>query len=101
MPSSRDLPDSGIEPTSLPSPALAGGFFTTSTIWETHITGGSVVKNQPANAGDTGDAGAVPGLGRSSWRRKWLPTPVLLPGKLHGQSLVGYSPWGCKESDTT
>ena len=32
---------------------------------------------------------------------KWQPTPVFLPGKLHGQrSLVGYSPWGCKESDT-
>ena len=29
-------------------------------------------------------------------------TPVLLPGKSHGwRSLVGYSPWGCKESDTT
>ena len=39
---------------------------------------------------------------RFSWRRKWQPTPVLLPGKLHGQrSLVGYSPWGRKESDTT
>ena len=37
-----------------------------------------------------------------NWRRKWQPTPVLLPGKFHGQrSLVGYSPWGCKESDTT
>ena len=36
------------------------------------------------------------------WRRKWQFTPVLLPGKSHGQrSLVGYSPWGCKESDTT
>ena len=36
------------------------------------------------------------------WRRKWQPTPVFLPGKLHGQrSLVGYSPWGHKESDTT
>ena len=35
------------------------------------------------------------------WRRKWQPTPVL-PGKLHGwRSLVGYSPWSCKESDTT
>ena len=34
--------------------------------------------------------------------RKWQSTPVLLPGKSHGQrSLVGYSPWGCKESDTT
>ena len=38
----------------------------------------------------------------SSWRRKWQPTPVLLPGNFHGwRSLVGYSPWGCKESDTT
>ena len=33
--------------------------------------------------------------------RKWQPTPVLLPGEFHGQgSLVGYSPWGHKESDT-
>jgi len=37
-----------------------------------------------------------------SWRRKWQPTPVFLPGKSRGQrSLMGYSPWGCKESDTT
>ena len=36
------------------------------------------------------------------WRRQWPPTPVLLPGKSHGQrSLVGCSPWGCKESDMT
>ena len=33
---------------------------------------------------------------------EWLPTPVFLPGESHGQrSLVGYSPWGPKESDTT
>ena len=38
----------------------------------------------------------------SLWRRQWQPTPVLLPGKSHGRrSLVGYSPWGRKESDTT
>ena len=79
----------------------------------------------------------VRSLGREDpWRRKWQPTPVLLPGKLHGteeeviiyranivgtvllrycwyhstvlllvllvlRSLVGYSPWGHKESDTT
>ena len=36
------------------------------------------------------------------WRRKWQPTPVFLPGESHGwRSLVGYSPLGCKESDTT
>ena len=34
--------------------------------------------------------------------RTWQPIPVFLPGESHGQrSLVGYSPWGCKESDTT
>ena len=38
----------------------------------------------------------------SIWRRQWHPTPVLLPGKFHGRrSLVGCSPWGHKELDTT
>ena len=37
-----------------------------------------------------------------SWRRQWHPTPVLLPGKSRGQkSLVGCSPWGRSELDTT
>ena len=41
-------------------------------------------------------------LSACPWRRQWHPTPVLLPGKSHGQrSLVGCSPWGCEESDTT
>ena len=36
------------------------------------------------------------------WRRKWQPTSVFLPGKFHEErSLVGYSPWGCKELDRT
>ena len=36
------------------------------------------------------------------WRRKWQPTPIFLPGKSHGwRSLVGYSPWGHRESDMT
>ena len=48
-----------------------------------------------------GDPGSIPGSGRS-WRRKWQPTPVFLPGESHGErSLVGYNPWGHKESDTT
>ena len=39
-------------------------------------------------------------VGKILWRRKWHHTPVSLPGKSHGQrSLVGYSPWGCKELD--
>ena len=41
-------------------------------------------------------------LSSLSRRRQWHPTPVLLPGKSHGwRSLVGYSPWGRQESDTT
>ena len=41
-------------------------------------------------------------LWTKGWRRQWHPTPILLSGKSHGQSsLVGYSPWGCKESDMT
>ena len=45
----------------------------------------------------------VRSLGREDpWRRKWQPIPVLLPGESHGRrSLIGYSPWGLKESDTT
>ena len=41
-------------------------------------------------------------VGKILWRRKRQPTPVFLPGKSHAQrSLVGYSPWGHKDSDTT
>ena len=41
-------------------------------------------------------------VGKIPWRREWQPTPVFLPGKSHGQrTLVGYSPWGHRESDMT
>ena len=41
-------------------------------------------------------------VGKILWRRKWQPTPVPLPGKSHGwRSVVGFSPWGHKESGTT
>ena len=57
-----------------------------------------VVKNLPVNAGDE----LEPWVEKTPWRRAWQPTPVFLPGKSHEQRvLVGYSPWGCKESDTT
>ena len=46
--------------------------------------------------------GFDPWVGKICWRRKWKSTPVLFPGKSHGQrSLVGYSLWSHKESDTT
>ena len=61
-----------------------------------------LVKNLPANTGDIRDVGLIPGSGRFPWKRKWQPTPVFVPGESHGQrSLVGYNPWGCKESDMT
>ena len=88
--------------------------------------GGSAGKESTFNSGDLG---SISGLGKSSvegngyplqysglensmdciihgiakgWRRQWHPTPVLLPGKSHGRrSLVGCSPWGRCESDTT
>ena len=41
-------------------------------------------------------------VGEIPWSRKWQPTPVFLPGKIHGQwRLAGYSPWGCKELYTS
>ena len=43
-----------------------------------------------------------PWVGKSPWRRAWQPTPVFSPAGSHGQrSLVGYCPWGRRESDTT
>ena len=61
-----------------------------------------LVKNLPANTVDIRDVGLIPGSGRFPWKRKWQPTPVFVPGESHGQrSLVGYNPWGCKESDMT
>ena len=78
---------------------IAGRFF----YCHTTSTGGSEVK---ASASNVGDLGSIPGLdpwvGKIPWRRKWQPTPVFLPGESHGRrSQVGYSPWGCKESDMT
>ena len=56
--------------------------------------GGSVVRNLPARFD--------PWVRKIPQRRKWLPTPVFLPGIFHGQrSLVGYIPGGHKESITT
>ena len=68
------------------------------------------IRNHPISTGEvtsfTGGLAITKPLFLSSIlpcrRRHWHPTPVLLPGKSHGwRSLVGYSPWGCQESDTT
>ena len=61
--------------------------------------GGSVVKNLPANAGDTGDAGSIPGWGRSPTVGNGNPFQYSCLGNpLDRGSLVGYSPWGHKKS---
>ena len=55
-----------------------------------------MLKNPPANTGDSGDVSSIPGSGRS-FGGGWQPTPVFLHGESHGQrSLRGYSPWGHK-----
>ena len=60
--------------------------------------GGSVVKNPLANRRH----GLNSWVRKICWRRAWQPTLVFLPEKFHGQrSLVGCSPWGHKELDTT
>ena len=47
-------------------------------------------------------SGFYPWVEKIPWYRKWKSTPVFLPGEFHAQrSLVGYSPWGRKESDMT
>ena len=60
------------------------------------------VKNLPANPGDIRDVSSLPGLGRSPGGGHSNLPPGFLPGESHRQrSLVGYSPQGHKESDTT
>ena len=53
------------------------------------------VKNLPA----MWETGFDPWIEKIPWKREWLPIPVFLPRKFHGQRL--HSPWGHKGSDTT
>ena len=67
---------------------------TSDPLYSLGFPGGTVIKNLPAKAGDTGDAGLISGSGRSPGVGKWQHSPVFLPRKFHGQrSLSGYSPW--------
>ena len=60
-----------------------------------------MAKNRPAKQ-EIQECGFDPWVRKIPWKRSWRPIPVFLPGKSHGlRSLVGYSPWGCKELDTT
>ena len=111
-----DLPNPGIKPMSLMSPALAGGFFTT---WEaqtptTHNKNHACYRYILGFPGGTSGKESVclcrrlkrrsfnPWVGKIPWRRKGQPVPIFLPGECYGQrSLAGYSSSGLKESDTT
>ena len=77
-----------------------------TSYWEVKtVIGSSTV--QPVISHTFEETPALVSLGFGSfsdchWRRWWHPTPVLLPGKSHERrSLVGCSPWGHEESDTT
>ena len=95
FPSPGDLPDPGIEPGSPTFQAEA----LTSEPPRKPFSGGLDGKESTCNSGDPG---SILGLGRPPGEGKRQPTPVLLPGESHGgRSLVGYSPWGLKESDMT
>ena len=83
-----------IKPTSFTTPELAGGFFTTS--WASLVA-------QRLKCLPTMQETWVQSLGQEDPLEKEMePIPVFLPGESHGRrSLVGYSPRGRKESDTT
>ena len=60
---------------------------------ERGFPGGSVIKNPLARRTQ-----GLPCVRKISWKRKWQPTPVFLPGKPHGQRiLAGYNPWERKD----
>ena len=61
-----------------------------------------MVKKLPANAEDAGDLGSIPGLGKSHGEGNGKPLQSsCLENPIDRGSLVGYSPWGCKELDMT
>ena len=71
---------------------------------DTHMDfpGGSVGKESACSAGGNINCGLNPLVGEIPWRRAWQSTLVLLPRESHGwRSLVGYSPEGHRELDTT
>ena len=101
-PPQRDLPDPGVEPKSLVSPAPAGGFLTSPT-WEPleataydnslHQQTNSVTQDMCVSAVKDSACHAADGVRMIPWRRAWQTTPIFLPGKSHGQrSLAGYHP---------
>ena len=122
FPSPGDLPDPGIKPL---SPALAGGFFITeppgkpakidygnikSIVKDSYLfinylkgsPGDTVVKNPPANAGDTTDVCSIPGSGRCSKERHGNPIQYsCLEKSMNRGAWWATVSWSHKESDMT
>jgi len=87
---------------SLPTPFPLLHLSLSCVFWTGLFIGLSGGSDSKVSCLQCGRPGFNPWVGKILWRRKWQPTPVLLPGKSHGQrSVVGYSPRGRKESDTT
>ena len=57
----------------------------------------SLVAQLEKNPPEMWETWVNPWVGKIAWRKEWLPTPVFWPGEFHGL----YSPWSCKESNTT
>ena len=73
--------------------------FTTSTIG---LPGGTSGTELPCQCMGLKRPGLDPWVRKISWRRKWQPTPVFLPGESYGlRSLASYIPWSCKRSNIT
>ena len=103
FPSPGDLPNPGIKPG---PPALWADALTAELpSREKHSTtvGQISSKESACNArGVCRRGGFNPWVRKIPGRRKWQSTPIFLPGESHRRrSLAGYSPWDCKESDTT
>ena len=80
--SPENPPDPGIEPTSLVSPALAGGFFTTSTTWLSWCLRWWRIHRQCRRPGFS------PWIEKLTWRKELLVTPVFEPGEFHGHGVT-------------
>ena len=106
FPTPGDLPDPGIKPTSLASPALTSRFLVPSASCLPLLICSCLVMKTELPRWLSGKEstrqhrrhGFHPWVRKIPWRRKLQPTPVFLPGKSHGQrSLKGYSPWSHKK----
>ena len=99
FPSPGDCLSPGIEPM---SPALAGGFFTTELLSFQGLPGGASGKEPSCQCRRHKILRFNLWVRKIPARRAQQPSPAFLSGESHGQrSLVGSSPWGLKESDTT